>query len=98
MWLLRLPRLRNTLNCVESRSAVISFVLVLPALPVIATTLAPDRRRTSSASDWSAVSVSRTRITAGGSAASDVIEAAGRASSSASRPAAPRRAASSRNA
>ena len=42
MWLLRLPLFRNTRYRAASSSAVTSFVVVLPALPVIATTLAPD--------------------------------------------------------
>ena len=41
--------LRKTLYFADRNSAVNSFVVVLPALPVIATTLAPDRRRTSRA-------------------------------------------------
>ena len=46
MWLFRLPRLRKVVNRRPSSVAVISFVVVLPALPVMATTVdcraAPD--------------------------------------------------------
>ena len=50
MWLFKFPLLRNTRYRAARNSAVTSFVVVLPALPVIATTFAPDRRRTSRAS------------------------------------------------
>ena len=46
MWLFRFPLFRNTRYRADSSSAQISFVVVLPALPVMATTLAPDFRRT----------------------------------------------------
>jgi len=43
--LLKFPRLRNTEYRAARNSAVSSFVVVFPALPVIATTVAPERRR-----------------------------------------------------
>ena len=46
MWLLKLPRLRITRYRDASSSAVTSFVVVFPALPVIATTFVPDSIRT----------------------------------------------------
>ena len=46
MWLLKFPRLRITRYRVARNSAVTSFVVVFPALPVIATTFVPDSRRT----------------------------------------------------
>ena len=50
MWLFRLPEDRIT-RCRRPRNAAVtSFVVVLPALPVTATTRAPDRRRTHRAS------------------------------------------------
>ena len=60
MWLLRLPSFRNTRCRVPSKAAVSSFVVVLPTLPVIATTRAPDRRRTARAMRCSAATVSST--------------------------------------
>ena len=42
MWLFKFPRLRTTRYRVARNSAVTSFVVVLPALPVIATTFVPD--------------------------------------------------------
>ena len=50
MWLLKFPRLRITRYRAARNSAVTSFVVVFPALPVIATTLVPDSRRTVCAS------------------------------------------------
>ena len=58
MWLFRFPLFRNTRYRAERNSAATSFVVVLPALPVIATTLAPERRRTSRATSCSARVVS----------------------------------------
>ena len=52
---------RNTRYLAPRNSAVISLVVVFPALPVIATTFVPDRRRTSRAIDCSARVVSATR-------------------------------------
>ncbi len=46
-------------------AAVNSLVVVLPTLPVIATTCAPERRRTFRAIDWSAWVVSPTTMVAG---------------------------------
>ena len=60
MWLFRFPLFRNTRYRVDRNSAAISFVVVLPALPVMATTRAPDRRRTSRAMSCSARVVSST--------------------------------------
>ena len=45
MWLLKFPRLRTTRYRASRNSLVTSFVVVLPALPVIATTFVPDSRR-----------------------------------------------------
>ena len=45
MWLLKFPRLRTTRYRAARNSPVTSFVVVLPALPVIATTFVPDSRR-----------------------------------------------------
>ena len=61
MWLFKLPLFRNTVYRVARSSAVTSFVVVLPALPVIATTFAPERRLMSRAMSCSArvVSVDR---------------------------------------
>ena len=42
MWLFRFPRLRNTRYRAARNSAVTSLVVVLPALPVMATTFVPD--------------------------------------------------------
>ena len=61
IWLLRLPLFRNTRYLAPRNSAVISLVVVFPALPVIATTFVPDRRLTSRAIDRSARVVSATR-------------------------------------
>ena len=61
----KLPLFRNTVYFADRNSAVSSFVVVLPALPVIATTFAPDRRRTSRAPSCSARVVSATSITSG---------------------------------
>ena len=60
----------------DRNSAVTSFVVVLPALPVIATTFAPDRRRTSRATSCSARVVSSTSIRSGAGPA--VLPRAGR--------------------
>ena len=45
MWLFKFPALRYTVYRADRNSAVASFVDVLPALPVMATTDAPDNRR-----------------------------------------------------
>ena len=45
MWLLKLPAVPDHAIPRLEKLAVTSFVVVLPALPVIATTLAPDSRR-----------------------------------------------------
>src|SRR3954471_7387648 len=47
--LFKLPFFRNTRKRLPRNSAATSFVVVFPALPVIATTFVPDRRRTSRA-------------------------------------------------
>ena len=65
MWLLKFPRLRITRYRAARNSAVTSFVVVFPALPVIATTFAPDSRRTACASACSAAVVSSTSMTTG---------------------------------
>ena len=65
MWLFRFPRLRTTRYCDARNAPVTSLVVVLPALPVIATTLVPDSRRTVRASHCSADVVSSTSITTG---------------------------------
>ena len=62
MWLFRFPTLRYTVCRVARNSAVASFVDVFPALPVIATTDAPDNRRMWCPSSCNAVSVSSTSI------------------------------------
>ena len=67
IWLFRLPWFLNTGKHADRNSATISLVVVLPALPVIATTVAPDRRRTSRARSCSARVVSSTSMTSGGS-------------------------------
>ena len=46
MWLFKLPLFRKTVYLAERKSAVISFVVDLPALPVTATTSAPESHRT----------------------------------------------------
>ena len=66
MWLFRFPRLRTTRYLAARNSAVISFVVVFPALPVMATTLVPDSIRTACASAWSAAVVSSTSMTTAG--------------------------------
>ena len=63
IWLLRFPLFLNTRYRDARNSAATSFVVVLPALPVMATTRVPDRCRTSRAISCSACSVSSTRIT-----------------------------------
>ena len=63
MWLLRLPSLRKTRYLPPSNVAVSSLVVVLPTLPVMATTSAADRRRTTCAMPWSADTVSSTTMT-----------------------------------
>ena len=60
MWLFKLPLLRKTVYRAARNSAVISFVVDLPALPVTATTAAPESRRTRLASVCSAAIVSGT--------------------------------------
>ena len=62
MWLFRFPTLRYTVCRVARNSAVASFVDVFPALPVMATTEAPDNRRMWCPSSCNAVSVSSTSI------------------------------------
>ena len=54
MWLLKFPRLRTTRYRAARNSAVTSLVVVLPALPVIATTFVPDSRRIACARSCSA--------------------------------------------
>ena len=66
IWLFRLPLFRNTSKRADRNSATTSLVVVLPALPVIATTLAPDRRRTSRARSCSARVVSSTSMSRAG--------------------------------
>ena len=63
MWLLKFPLLRTTRYRAARNSAVISFVVVFPALPVMATTFAPDSIRTRRATCWSAAVVSSTSMT-----------------------------------
>ena len=60
MWLFKLPLLRKTVYRAERNSAVISFVVDLPALPVTATTADPESRRTRLASVCNAAIVSGT--------------------------------------
>ncbi len=62
MWLFRFPTLRYTVCRVARNSAVASFVDVFPALPVMATTDAPDSRRMWCPSSCNAMSVSSTSI------------------------------------
>ena len=62
MWLFKLPLLRKTVYLADRNSAVISFVVDLPALPVTATTAAPESRRTRFASVCSAATVSGTTM------------------------------------
>ena len=50
MWLFQFPRLRITRYLAAKNSAVTSFVVVFPALPVMATTLVPESIRTACAS------------------------------------------------
>src|SRR6187401_899755 len=73
MWLFRFPALRYTAYPALRNDAAASFVDVLPALPVIATTRAPDLRRTNCPSCWSASSVSSASITAAEAGASTVV-------------------------
>src|SRR4249920_1861352 len=63
MWLLKFPRLRTTRYRPSRNSLVTSLVVVLPALPVIATTFVPASRRIPCASACSAAVVSSTSIT-----------------------------------
>lgn len=63
MWLFRLPRLRNVVKRCASSVAVISLVVVLPALPVIATTVDAARRRITRAASCRPISVSSTAMT-----------------------------------
>src|SRR5437867_1060095 len=60
--LFRLPTERKTVNFFPKTAAVISFVVVLPALPVMPMIVIPQRRRTSRARFCKAVSVEVTRI------------------------------------
>ena len=46
MWLFKFPSVRLTSYASASRAAVKSFVVVLPTLPVTATTRVPEARRT----------------------------------------------------
>ena len=62
-WLFRLPRLRNVVNRRASSVAEISLVVVLPALPVMATTVDDARRRMTRAASCRPRSVSSTTIT-----------------------------------
>ena len=63
MWLFRLPLFFTTVKVGSSAPAVSSFVVVLPALPVIATTRVVTARRIARASACSARSGSSTTIT-----------------------------------
>ena len=63
MWLFRLPLFFTTLKLGSSALAVSSFVVVFPALPVIATTRVVTARRIARASACSACSGSSTTIT-----------------------------------
>src|SRR5580765_1363318 len=63
MWLFKFPRFRITRYAVPRNSAVTSFVVVFPALPVIATTFVIEALRVARASAWSARVVSSTSIT-----------------------------------
>ena len=56
IWLFRFPLFLKTGKRADRNSATTSLVVVLPALPVIATTFAPERRRTSRARSCSAAS------------------------------------------
>src|SRR2546430_2696391 len=60
--LLRLPTERKTVNFFPRTEAIISFVVVLPALPVTPIMVIPQRRRTSRARACRASSVDLTRI------------------------------------
>ena len=62
-WLFKLPAFFTTLKRDPISSAMVSFVVVFPALPVMATTFAPDSRRTNFARSCSARVVSATSIT-----------------------------------
>ena len=62
-WLFKFPAFFTTRKRDPISSAMVSFVVVLPALPVIATTLACDSRRTYFARSCSARVVSATSIT-----------------------------------
>ena len=65
IWLLRFPLFLNTRYRDDKNSADTSFVVVFPALPVIATTRDPERRLTSRATSCNARVVSSTWITTG---------------------------------
>src|SRR5438552_11227858 len=65
MWLFKLPRFRITRYFAPRNSAVTSFVVVLPALPVMATTFVPDACRVERASACNASVVSSTTMTTG---------------------------------
>src|SRR5438105_1046446 len=65
MWLFKLPRFRITRYFAPRNSAVTSFVVVLPALPVMATTFVPDACRVERASACNARVVSSTTMTTG---------------------------------
>ena len=90
MWLFRFPLFRKTRYRVERNSAAISFVVVLPALPVMATTRAPDRRRTSRAMSCSPRVVSSTSMITVPAPASPAAAAAAGLARSISAPRAPR--------
>src|SRR5688572_1790851 len=63
MWLFRFPLFFTTRNRPDRNSAIASFVVVLPALPVIATTFVPLAFRTACARSCNAFVVSATSIT-----------------------------------
>ena len=57
IWLLKFPAFRNTSNSPSRSDAIASLVVVLPTLPVMATTLVPERLRTEAAIDCRAKTV-----------------------------------------
>ena len=63
MWLFRFPLFFTTRKRVASSSAIVSFVVVLPALPVIAITRVSAASRTACARSCSARNVSATSMT-----------------------------------
>ena len=63
MWLFRFPLFFTTRYRVANISAMVSFVVVLPALPVIAINRVSAANRTACARSCSARSVSATSIT-----------------------------------